>query len=215
MNTLKKKLQLGAILCFAFVLVACKKPESAKEATNVLVNGLIYNKEPQKINQLFTYSPPLTEKEETNLVTELKDSFGLDSSYDEQLKAITNNQTKNLMNKTSFKTKVLKEDKGKATIKLSITGLDELDDNKLTQVLETELQKKITDISDETTDEQVTQLVNEISVNTLAMMVADQTVKSEPTIVTLKLMIDSADKGKWVIQNEETFITQLFDAFGQ
>lgn len=213
---MKRTLQLGLIISLSLVLVACKKPVAAKEAATDLVNGLIYNKDVDKIKQDFTYEGETPKKDDTpNIVADLKETFSLDDSYDAQLKEMAKSLNTNLKEKTSFKVKVVKESKGKAKIEISIIGLEELSDEQLTKTLEAELEKKMADITAETTDDQINGMVNQISVSTMAAMIKEQQPKSKATTVNLELMTDAEDKSKWVIQNEDKFVTELFEAFGQ
>lgn len=205
---------LGVIVCFILVLVACKKPEPANEATKVLINGVIYNQKPGKIKQLFTYNEPFTEHGKSTLIANLKKTFELTDSFDRQLQAIADNSEKNLITKTTFQTRLLKESKGKAKVEISVIGLDEISDDELEKMLDTELEKKMIDISDEKTEEEINHLIDEISVNTLSTLVKEQSVKNEPNVLILDLMVDSNDSNKWAIQNEEAFFVQLFEAFG-
>ncbi|CAD5902893.1 DUF5105 domain-containing protein [Carnobacterium maltaromaticum] len=205
---------LGVIVCFTLVLVACKKPEPANEATNILINGVIYNQKPGEITQLFTYNEPFTEYGESTLIANLKKSFELTDSFDKQLQVIADNLEKNLITKTSFQTRLLKESKGKAKVEISVIGLNEISDDELEKMLDTELEKKMIDISDESTEAEIHQLIDEISVNTLSMLVKEQSAKNEPNVLILDLIVDSNDSNKWAIQNEESFFIQLFEAFG-
>lgn len=208
-----KKLQIGMMLSALLMLAGCTKPVAAKEAATDLVNGLIYAKDTEKIQDSFNLDGGLIEElPSTSVVTDLKESFGLGDEYNPQLTLFSETVTDNLNKKTSFKVKVTEETSSQAKLELLIIGLEELDDGQVTNILDAELEKKMADITAETTEEQVNKLVNDISLETLATLLANQQ-GGEATTVKLTLKVDPEEKNKWVIQDKEAFVMALNQAF--
>lgn len=207
-----KKIQLGLIISLALVLVGCKRPVAAKEATEEFVNGLIYQQEPEKIKATFSFEGQVDDLTQSTRLADLKEAVDLDAQL--QLEGLSEKETKTLIDKTSFKVKVIEETRGRAKLEVAIIGLEELNDEQLTAILEAELEKKTAHLTAETSDEQINQLINEISIEVLGVAIGNQQAKKEPKTVKLELMADPEDKSKWVIQNKDAFMIELADAFG-
>ena len=210
-----KKAQLGIVISLLFVLVGCKKPVAAKDATTELVNGIIYGKDPKKLKESFVLDWEVADDDTQpkRLVRELKERFEFGEEYDAQLALLSERLVSNLNQMTSFEVTVIEETAKIAKVELAVIGLEELDDQQLSGMIESQLEPELADITAETSEAQIDQLVNEISIKTLFLLAENQEAKGDVTKVTLDLIAARDERGKWVIQNKDRFIRDLMTAF--
>ncbi|MBP1039805.1 DUF5105 domain-containing protein [Vagococcus sp. BWB3-3] len=210
-----KKAQLGIVISLLFVLVGCKKPVAAKDATTELVNGIIYGKDPKKLKESFVLDWEVADDDTQpkRLVRELKERFEFGEEYDAQLALLSERLVSNLNQMTSFEVTVIEETAKIAKVELAVIGLEELDDQQLSGMIESQLEPELADITAETSEAQIDQLVNEISIKTLFLLAENQETKGDVTKVTLDLIAARDERGKWVIQNKDRFIRDLMTAF--
>lgn len=210
-----KKAQLGIVISLLFVLVGCKKPVAAKDATTELVNGIIYGKDPKKLKESFVLDWEVADDDTQpkRLVRELKERFEFGEEYDAQLALLSERLVSNLNQMTSFEVTVIEETAKIAKVELAVIRLEELDDQQLSGMIESQLEPELADITAETSEAQIDQLVNEISIKTLFLLAENQEAKGDVTKVTLDLIAARDERGKWVIQNKDRFIRDLMTAF--
>ncbi len=210
-----KKAQLGIVISLLFVLVGCQKPLAAKDATTELVNGIIYGKDPKKLKESFVLDWEVADDDTQpkRLVRELKERFEFGEEYDAQLALLSERLVSNLNQMTSFEVTVIEETAKSAKVELAVIGLEELDDQQLSGMIESQLEPELADITAETSEAQIDQLVNEISIKTLFLLAENQEAKGDVTKVTLDLIAARDERGKWVIQNKDRFIRDLMTAF--
>lgn len=210
-----KKAQLGIVISLLFVLVGCQKPLAAKDATTELVNGIIYGKDPKKLKESFVLDWEVADDDTQpkRLVRELKERFEFGEEDDARLALLSERLVSNLNQMTSFEVTVIEETAKSAKVELAVIGLEELDDQQLSGMIESQLEPELADITAETSEAQIDQLVNEISIKTLFLLAENQEAKGDVTKVTLDLIAARDERGKWVIQNKDRFIRDLMTAF--
>lgn len=197
------------------VLAGCTKKISSEEAVSISIKAYIYNKETDMLQKAFSENETnLAQKDRDNFSTSLKEQFKLSTAYDKKIDELYKIYQINLKRYTKFSTEVLYEKQNKASVKVTVTGLKELDlDN-----LEAEIPKKLeanpdlikADISEEETQQTINQLAFEIFPEKIK---ANTETKNAVTI-SIYLKEHPDDKNAWVIQDENNIFKKLSYAFG-
>lgn len=214
---MKNKFKIWFLALFSLlILTGCQKPTDPKEAAETLVNAAIYQQDVEKVTEMFVLNEEKAEKNEAaDFIKEIETLLPLDENAKTELETVFAAKEASFREQTSFKVNVLKDEKGKAELELKIIGLNALDDDILMEKLAEALDKGLKDITAETTEAEVEELVNQLSYEVLLSgLKVDREVKEAET-VKLALMVDAEDKTKWMIQNEDTFMNELMKAFGE
>lgn len=197
------------------VLAGCTKKISSEEAVSSYIKAYIYNKETDMLQKAFSENETnLAQKDRDNFSTSLKEQFKLSTAYDKKIDELYKIYQMNLKRYTKFSTEVLYEKQNKASVKVTVTGLKELDlDN-----LEAEISKKLeanpdlikADISEEETQKTIDQLAFEI----FSEKIKANTETKNAVTISIYLKENPDDKNAWVIQDENNIFKKLSYAFG-
>ncbi|MCD2224121.1 DUF5105 domain-containing protein [Listeria cossartiae] len=205
---------LVLVLAMALVLSACGGPSRVepKKAGEITVNAVVYNKDTDKIKDVYGEDGSKFEKEfekgfKESFINTFAASFSSDVNIDKQVDDFYKALRKQVNEKTSYTTKVTNDDKESPEIQFAVKGLDM---KGVQAELVEELTKAVTaDPSIATDDQKMAEKTMEIY--TKAVQNADAV--SEPKIVTLKLKADPKDDSLWQMQNDVAFMQELTTAF--
>lgn len=198
------------------VLAGCQKPTAPKEAGEVLVNSLIYQEDTDKLLELFVTKKATDNKPtQTDFLTEISERLTLTEKQHEELTDVYQKMEAEFHDKTDYSIKVVSEDKGRADLEIEIVGLKEQDEKKIDAELDKALDKVLEKVTAETSEKEMSDFVKQVSFEVLKTNLQAEREQKEAEVVLLSLMVDAKEKNKWVIQNEDTFINDLFTAFGE
>lgn len=202
------------MLSLMLVLSACGGASRVepKKAGEITVNSIVYNKDTDKMKDVYGEDGTAFEKEfekgfKESFISTFSASFSSDVNLDKEVDEFYNALRKQVNEKTSYTTKVTNDDKESPEIQFAVKGLDMKSiQTKLTE----ELTKAVTaDPSIATDDEKMAKKTMEIY--TKAVQNADAV--SETKNVNLKLTVDSKDDSLWKMENDMAFMQELTTAF--
>ncbi|MBC1977282.1 DUF5105 domain-containing protein [Listeria marthii] len=205
---------LVLVLAMALVLSACGGPSRVepKKAGEITVNAVVYNKDTDKIKDVYGEDGSKFEKEfekgfKESFINTFAASFSSDVNIDKQVDDFYKALRKQVNEKTSYTTKVTNDDKESPEIQFAVKGLDM---KGVQAELVEELTKAVTaDPSIATDDQKMAEKTMEI----YTKAVQNAGAVSEPKTVTLKLKADSKDDSLWQMQNDVAFMQELTTAF--
>ncbi|AHI55295.1 DUF5105 domain-containing protein [Listeria ivanovii] len=210
----KGLLSMVLMLSLMLVLSACGGASRVepKKAGEITVNSIVYNKDTDKMKDVYGEDGTAFEKEfekgfKESFISTFSASFSSDVNLDKEVDEFYNALRKQVNEKTSYTTKVTNDDKESPEIQFAVKGLDMKSiQTKLTE----ELTKAVTaDPSIATDDEKMAKKTMEIY--TKAVQNADAV--SETKNVNLKLTVDSKDDSLWKMENDMAFMQELTTAF--
>ncbi|WP_048627037.1 DUF5105 domain-containing protein [Listeria ivanovii] len=210
----KGLLSMVLMLSLMLVLSACGGASRVepKKAGEITVNSIVYNKDTDKMKDVYGEDGTAFEKEfekgfKESFISTFSASFSSDVDLDKEVDEFYNALRKQVNEKTSYTTKVTNDDKESPEIQFAVKGLDMKSiQTKLTE----ELTKAVTaDPSIATDDEKMAKKTMEIY--TKAVQNADAV--SETKNVNLKLTVDSKDDSLWKMENDMAFMQELTTAF--
>ncbi|MBF2484252.1 DUF5105 domain-containing protein [Listeria welshimeri] len=205
---------LVLVLAMVLVLSACGGASRVepKEAGEITVNSVVYNKDTDKVKDVYGEDGSKFEKEfetsfKESFINTFTASFSTDVNLDKQVDDFYNALRKQVNEKTSYTTKVTNDDKESPEIQFSVKGLN-------MKGVQTELVEELTkaataDPSLATDNQKMAEKTMEIY--TKAVQNADAV--SEAKTVTLKLEADPDDDSLWKMQNDMAFMQELTTAF--
>ncbi|MBF2568701.1 DUF5105 domain-containing protein [Listeria welshimeri] len=204
---------LVLVLAMVLVLSACGASRvEPKEAGEITVNSVVYNKDTDKVKDVYGEDGSKFEKEfetsfKESFINTFTASFSTDVNLDKQVDDFYNALRKQVNEKTSYTTKVTNDDKESPEIQFSVKGLN-------MKGVQTELVEELTkaataDPSLATDNQKMAEKTMEIY--TKAVQNADAV--SEAKTVTLKLKADPDDDSLWKMQNDMAFMQELTTAF--
>lgn len=205
---------LVLVLAMVLVLSACGGASRVepKEAGEITVNSVVYNKDTDKVKDVYGEDGSKFEKEfetsfKESFINTFTASFSTDVNLDKQVDDFYNALRKQVNEKTSYTTKVTNDDKESPEIQFSVKGLN-------MKGVQTELVEELTkaataDPSLATDNQKMAEKTMEIY--TKAVQNADAV--SEAKTVTLKLKADPDDDSLWKMQNDMVFMQELTTAF--
>ncbi|MBC1981545.1 DUF5105 domain-containing protein [Listeria welshimeri] len=205
---------LVLVLAMVLVLSACGGASRVepKEAGEITVNSVVYNKDTDKVKDVYGEDGSKFEKEfetsfKESFINTFTASFSTDVNLDKQVDDFYNALRKQVNEKTSYTTKVTNDDKESPEIQFSVKGLN-------MKGVQTELVEELTkaataDPSLATDNQKMAEKTMEIY--TKAVQNADAV--SEAKTVTLKLKADPDDDALWKMQNDMAFMQELTTAF--
>ncbi|MBF2674058.1 DUF5105 domain-containing protein [Listeria marthii] len=205
---------LVLVLAMALVLSACGGPSRVepKKAGEITVNAVVYNKDTDKIKDVYGEDGSKFEKEfekgfKESFINTFAASFSSDVNIDKQVDDFYKALRKQVNEKTSYTTKVTNDDKESPEIQFAVKGLDM---KGVQAELVEELTKAVTaDPSIATDDQKMAEKTMEI----YTKAVQNAGAASEPKTVTLKLKADPKDDSLWQMQNDVAFMQELTTAF--
>ncbi|MBC2075946.1 DUF5105 domain-containing protein [Listeria marthii] len=205
---------LVLVLAMVLVLSACGGPSRVepKKAGEITVNAVVYNKDTDKIKDVYGEDGSKFEKEfekgfKESFINTFAASFSSDVNIDKQVDDFYKALRKQVNEKTSYTTKVTNDDKESPEIQFAVKGLDM---KGVQAELVEELTKAVTaDPSIATDDQKMAEKTMEI----YTKAVQNAGAVSEPKTVTLKLKADSKDDSLWQMQNDVAFMQELTTAF--
>lgn len=210
----KGLLSMVLMLSLMLVLSACGGASRVepKKAGEITVNSIVYNKDTDKMKDVYGEDGTAFEKEfekgfKESFISTFSASFSSDVNLDKEVDEFYNALRKQVNEKTSYTTKVTNDDKESPEIQFAVKGLDMKSiQTKLTE----ELTKAVTAApSIATDDEKMAKKTMEIY--TKAVQNADAV--SETKNVNLKLTVDSKDDSLWKMENDMAFMQELTTAF--
>ncbi|EFR97716.1 conserved hypothetical protein [Listeria ivanovii FSL F6-596] len=201
------------LLAMMLVLTACGASRvEPKEAGEITVNSVVYNKDTDKVKDVYGEDGTAFEKEfetsfKESFISTFSASFSSDVNLDKEVDEFYKALRKQVNEKTSYTTKVTNDDKESPEIQFAVKGLD-------MKGVQTELTEELTkavtaDPSIATDDEKMAKKTMEIY--TKAVQNADAV--SETKNVNLKLTVDSKDDSLWKMENDMAFMQELTTAF--
>lgn len=205
---------LVLVLAMVLVLSACGGASRVepKEAGEITVNSVVYNKDTDKVKDVYGEDGSKFEKEfetsfKESFINTFTASFSTDVNLDKQVDDFYNALRKQVNEKTSYTTKVTNDDKESPEIQFSVKGLN-------MKGVQTELVEELTkaataDPSLATDNQKMAEKTMEIY--TKAVQNADAV--SEAKTVTLKLKANPDDDSLWKMQNDMAFMQKLTTAF--
>ncbi|MBC1609825.1 DUF5105 domain-containing protein [Listeria welshimeri] len=205
---------LVLVLAMVLVLSACGGASRVepKEAGEITVNSVVYNKDTDKVKDVYGEDGSKFEKEfetsfKESFINTFTASFSTNVNLDKQVDDFYNALRKQVNEKTSYTTKVTNDDKESPEIQFSVKGLN-------MKGVQTELVEELTkaataDPSLATDNQKMAEKTMEIY--TKAVQNADAV--SEAKTVTLKLKADPDDDSLWKMQNDMAFMQELTTAF--
>lgn len=212
---LMKKGLFGMVMLLSLMLVlsACGTSRvEPKEAGEITVNSIVYNKDTDKIKDVYGEDGSDFEKEfeksfKESFITTFTASFSSDVNIDKEVDTFYNALRKQVNEKTSYTTKVTNDDKESPEIQFAVKGLN-------MKGVQTELTEELTkavtaDPSIAMDDEKMAKKTMEIY--TKAVQNADAV--SESKNITLKLTVNSKDDSLWKMENDMAFMQELTTAF--
>ncbi|MBM5695846.1 DUF5105 domain-containing protein [Listeria seeligeri] len=210
-----KKGLFGMVMLLSLMLVlsACGASRvEPKEAGEITVNSIVYNKDTDKIKDVYGEDGSDFEKEfeksfKESFISTFTASFSSDVNIDKEVDTFYNALRKQVNEKTSYTTKVTNDDKESPEIQFAVKGLN-------MKGVQTELTEELTkavtaDPSIAMDDEKMAKKTMEIY--TKAVQNADAV--SESKNITLKLTVNSKDDSLWKMENDMAFMQELTTAF--
>lgn len=201
------------VLAMVLVLSACGASRvEPKKAGEITVNAVVYNKDTDKVKDVYGEDGSKFEKEfetsfKESFISTFTASFSSDVNLDKQVDEFYDALRKQVNEKTSYTTKVTNDDKESPEIQFAVKGLD-------MKGVQTELVEELTkaataDPSIASDDQKMAEKTMEIY--TKAVQNADAV--SEAKTVTLKLKADPDDDSLWKMENDMAFMQELTTAF--
>ncbi|EUJ26657.1 DUF5105 domain-containing protein [Listeria cornellensis] len=206
---MKKKLalMLVVVLTAAITLAACgSSAVEPKEAADIAVNTIIFNKDTDKFEDVFGEDAKDLEKEiKTGFKKGFTSSLNItDGSIDDEVDKLYDTFAKRVKEVTKYTTKVTNDDKDKPTVEISVNGLD------MTGVqaeMTTALQAKVkADPSIQTDAKKAATAMLDVYQETIAKA------KVSEKAVKVKMNLES-NKDQWKIKDADKFAQNLYLAF--
>lgn len=201
------------LLAMMLVLTACGASRvEPKEAGEITVNAVVYNKDTDKVKDVYGEDGSEFEKEfeksfKESFISTFSASLSGDVNIDKEVDDFYNALRKQVNEKTSYTTKVINDDKENPEIQFAVKGLDM---KGVQAELTTELTKELTaDPSIATDNEKLAKKTMEVY--TKAVQNADAV--SETKNVNLKLTVNTKDDSLWKMENDMAFMQELTSAF--
>ncbi|MBC1483314.1 DUF5105 domain-containing protein [Listeria sp. FSL L7-1485] len=201
------------LLAMMLVLTACGASRvEPKEAGEITVNAVVYNKDTDKVKDVYGEDGSAFEKEfeksfKESFISTFSASLSGDVNIDKEVDDFYNALRKQVNEKTSYTTKVINDDKENPEIQFAVKGLDM---KGVQAELTTELTKELTaDPSIATDNEKLAKKTMELY--TKAVQNADAV--SETKNVNLKLTVNTKDDSLWKMENDMAFMQELTTAF--
>lgn len=201
------------LLAMMLVLTACGASRvEPKEAGEITVNAVVYNKDTDKVKDVYGEDGSAFEKEfeksfKESFISTFSASLSGEVNIDKEVDDFYNALRKQVNEKTSYTTKVINDDKENPEIQFAVKGLDM---KGVQAELTTELTKELTaDPSIATDNEKLAKKTMELY--TKAVQNADAV--SETKNVNLKLTVDPKDDSLWKMENDMAFMQELTSAF--
>ncbi|MBC6298001.1 DUF5105 domain-containing protein [Listeria sp. FSL L7-1517] len=197
------------LLAMMLVLTACGASRvEPKEAGEITVNAVVYNKDTDKVKDVYGEDGSEFEKEfeksfKESFISTFSASLSGDVNIDKEVDDFYNALRKQVNEKTSYTTKVINDDKENPEIQFAVKGLD-------MKGVQAELTTELTaDPSIATDNEKLAKKTMEVY--TKAVQNADAV--SETKNVNLKLTVNTKDDSLWKMENDMAFMQELTSAF--
>lgn len=200
------------------ILVGCQsnsKKVEPVEAAETYINSYMYQKDSDKMKETFDLEPTSLETQsEKNFVANFKKLLDLDDTSNDKLNELYQKYQVSIHNNTSYKAKLINDDKKNPIIELSIIGLNEPEDTWMDTAISKKLDENpdlITASMDESAIKKVSQT---LQLDLLFESVKESTPKKESVQLNMLLEENPKNKNTWQIKDEKNFLDDLNTAFG-
>lgn len=207
---MKKLLCSILAIVLMFGMVSCTSKEATpKEATEILVNALVYKKAEDINKYKIVFNQDATEikkQSEQDFTSGFISVSSLNVS-EEDAKQLMDTLNEQIKDKTSYKVEVVKEDKKNPELEIKVKGLDF---DKIKPALQTKIKEAIKEDPSLVKDEDETA---KFIMDTLESVIKETDVVDEEISVPVKLEPFSKNKSKWQIVDETKTIKSITNAF--
>lgn len=207
---MKKLLCSILAIVLMFGMVSCTSKEATpKEATEILVNALVYKKaeDINKYKNVFNQDATEIKKQSEQDFTSGFISVSSLNVSEEDAKQLMDTLNEQIKDKTSYKVEVVKEDKKNPELEIKVKGLDF---DKIKPALQTKIKEAIKEDPSLVKDEDETA---KFIMDTLESVIKETDVVDEEISVPVKLEPFSKNKSKWQIVDETKTIKSITNAF--